>query len=230
MKPISTIPVIAIDGPSGSGKGTISRLLAKSLGWHFLDSGAIYRALAWLMLNTQVAVTDNKWVALAEKMDLQFEGGDVASPLIRLNGQDVTQALLTETYGEQASKIAIFPEVRALLLEKQRHFRQSPGLVADGRDMGSVVFPDATLKIFLSASLSERAQRRYNQLKAKGINVNLHTILDELKVRDARDEQRQFAPLKPAKDAINVDTTNLTIPQVVKFIENRFKSLPKISA
>lgn len=213
-------PVVTIDGPSSSGKGTIGRLLAKALNWHFLDSGSLYRALAFRMAQENITVNDNEEIKkLAEELDLKFEFFNGVQLLIRLNGEDVTQVLLTEKCGNNASQIAVFPQVRAALLEKQRDFRQPPGLVADGRDMGTVVFPDANLKIFLSASLSERTRRRYTQLKEQGINVSLTTIETELKIRDERDEKREFAPLKSAEDAVLVDTTHLSIAETVAQIE-----------
>lgn len=220
------IPVITIDGPGSSGKGTVGRLLAQSLGWNFLDSGALYRALGLLMERENVAVEDTRGLkALSQKLHLTFEflpqpegGASTYSVKVYLNGEDVTQALLTEACGNKASQIAVFPAVREVLLEKQRDFRQFPGLVADGRDMGSVVFPDAEVKIFLSASVQERARRRYHQLKEQGINVSLGAIETELKARDERDEKRQFAPLKSAEDAIWVDTTGLSIAKVVDHI------------
>lgn len=217
---MNSSPVVTIDGPSSSGKGTIGRLLAQALNWHFLDSGAFYRALALRMLQKNITVEDKEGIEkLAEELHLEFEFFNGTQLFIKLNGENVTQALLTETCGNSASQIAVFPQVRTALLKKQRDFRKPPGLVADGRDMGTVVFPDADLKIFLSASLSERTRRRYTQLKEKGINVSLSTIETELKVRDERDEQREFAPLMSAKDAILVDTTNLSIAETVAYIE-----------
>jgi CMP/dCMP kinase len=217
-------PVVTIDGPGSSGKGTVGRLLARTLGWHFLDSGALYRALAFMMDQEKIAVEDKRGLeALTRKLNLEFEFISEPSNAYRvkvlLNGKDVTQALLTESCGNRASEIAVFPQVREALLEKQRAFRKPPGLVADGRDMGSVIFPNAELKIFLSASVQERARRRYRQLKEQGINVSLGTIETELKARDERDEGRSFAPLKSAEDAILVDTTDVSIAKVVEHIE-----------
>jgi cytidylate kinase len=221
-----SIPVITIDGPGSSGKGTIGKLLAKKLKWHFLDSGALYRALAFLLLTENIAVEDEKTLKLLiETLDLVFEFSPEGDWLVKLNDIDVTQALRTEACGQKASQIAVLPYVRTLLIEKQHCFRQPPGLVADGRDMGSVIFPDAILKIFLSASLQERARRRYIQLKEQGINVSLSNIEAELKTRDNRDQNRQFAPLRPAEDAILVDTTGLSIEQVLDQIEQLFQAL-----
>lgn len=221
MNNMSKIPVITIDGPGSSGKGTIGRLLAQKLGWHFLDSGALYRGLALWMLEENVALENTaKIKELAEELDLSFVCLENGTYTVNLNGAPVTQAILSETCGSRASQIAAFPEVRAALLGKQREFRKLPGLVADGRDMGTVIFPDADLKIFLSASVKERAERRYSQLKAQGINVSLTTIEAELKARDDRDSQRQIAPLKPAEDAVLVDTTHSSIAEVIECISD----------
>ncbi|MDP3332770.1 MAG: (d)CMP kinase, partial [Methylococcaceae bacterium] len=169
---VMTVPVLTIDGPSGAGKGTISRLVAKKLGWNYLDSGSIYRSLAIALLQQTVDLADEAAIVkVAETMDLAFECGDEL--IVKLNGVDITAQLGLETTGNTASIIAVLPEVRQALLQKQQNFRQSPGLVADGRDMGTVVFPDATSKVFLTASAEERARRRYKQLKEKGIDANL---------------------------------------------------------
>lgn len=210
----AAVPVIAVDGPSGTGKGTLSLHLALALGWHFLDSGALYRVLAHHALLSGVELTDEPGVArLALDLPVGFAGGD-GEPKVLLDGRDVTAAIRTEEGGAAASVVAALPAVRAALLERQRAFRTAPGLVADGRDMGTVVFPDASFKLFLTASAEARAERRYKQLKGKGIDVNLAALLEDIRRRDQRDEQRAVAPLQPAPDAEILDTTNLGIPEV----------------
>ena len=209
------IPVLTIDGPSGAGKGTVSRLLAKQLGWHYLDSGAIYRALALEITEKDIehgSISDIVEAALA--MHLSFECDKEFTVL--LNGQNITDLLGLESTGNSASKIAVIPEIRAALLKKQHDFKQAPGLVADGRDMGTVVFPDAKYKVFLTASASERAERRYKQLKLKGIDANLSKITTDIQERDQRDSERQFSPLIPAPDAVYIDSSNLSIQAVVE--------------
>ncbi len=208
------IPVLTIDGPSGAGKGTVSRLLAKQLGWHYLDSGAIYRALALEITEKDIehgSISDIVEAALA--MHLSFECDKEFTVL--LNGQNITDLLGLESTGNSASKIAVIPEIRAALLKKQHDFKQAPGLVADGRDMGTVVFPDAKYKVFLTASASERAERRYKQLKLKGIDANLSTITTDIQERDQRDSERQFAPLVPAADAVYIDSSTMSIQAVI---------------
>ncbi len=208
------IPILTIDGPSGAGKGTVSRLVAQQLGWHYLDSGAIYRALALELTEKDVlhdSIAEIVEVALA--MDLVFECSENQS--VRLNGQDITDLLGLESTGNNASKIAAIPEIRAALLQKQHDFKQAPGLVADGRDMGTVVFPDAKYKVFLTASASERAERRYKQLKQKGIDANLSKITADIQERDQRDGERQISPLVPATDAVYIDSSTLSIQAVV---------------
>lgn len=213
-------PVITIDGPSGSGKGTIAGLLAKQLGWNLLDSGALYRLLAFAASNHGVDLTNEEAMKLlAAHLDVQFvAGGDGQGQRIILEGEEVTEVIRNEQIGAGASQVASLPAVREALLQRQQAFREMPGLVADGRDMGTVVFPDAPLKVFLTASAEERARRRYLQLKAKGDDVNLASLLDEIRARDERDTQRAVAPLKPAADAIQLDSTELSIEQVLERI------------
>lgn len=227
----SLMPVITIDGPSGSGKGTISSLIATQLGFHFLDSGALYRLVALAARRNGLTLDQvPALAALAEHLSIEFRPDPASNETkILLNGDAVTDAIRSETCGNDASKVAAFGEVRKALLEKQRAFRKPPGLVADGRDMGSVVFPDASLKIFLTASIEERAKRRYKQLKDKGMDVNLSTLLDELSERDSRDSARQIAPLTPAADAISVDTTGVSVDNVVKQILRLWRSVSKPS-
>lgn len=209
------VPVLTIDGPSGAGKGTVSRLIAQKLGWHYLDSGAIYRALA-LELSEKDVLHESiaEMVDVALGMDLVFGCSENRSVL--LNGQDITDLLGLESTGNNASKIASIPEIRAALLQKQHDFKQAPGLVADGRDMGTVVFPEAKHKVFLTASASERAERRYKQLKEKGIDANLSEITADIQERDQRDSEREFSPLIPAKDAVYIDSSDMSIDQVVE--------------
>lgn len=212
-------PVITVDGPSGTGKGTVGLQLAARLGWHFLDSGALYRALGLAAGAANVALDDVAGLAgLALAMDIQFLPKNDGLPGVSLRGVDVSESLRAENTGEIASKIAVIPEVRQALLQKQHEFRQFPGLVADGRDMGTVVFVDAVLKLFLTASAEERAQRRYKQLKEKGFDVNLARLLGEVQARDQRDETREISPLRPAKKAAIIDTTTMTIAEVVDYI------------
>lgn len=215
-------PVITIDGPSGSGKGTVSALLAARLGWNFLDSGALYRLLAFAAGNHGVDLTNEEVLkVLAAHLDVQFKPGVAGrDQSIVLEGEEVTDAIRNEHIGAGASQVAAWPAVREALLQRQRAFRESPGLVADGRDMGTIVFPDAPLKIFLTASAEERARRRWEQLKAKGDDVNLASLLDEIRKRDERDMQRAVAPLKPADDAVHIDSTALSIDQVLTRIQD----------
>ena len=209
-------PILAIDGPGGAGKGTISCLMAERLGWHLLDSGALYRLTAYAANKHGVALDDERNLAqLAQTLDVSFPVKQ-ATPLTLLEGESVGQAIRNEQVGEWASQVAALPGVRSALLQRQRDFRLLPGLVADGRDMGTVVFPDASLKIFLTASAEERARRRHLQLQEAGVDANLSSLLKEIQARDARDTQRSVAPLKPADDAITLDSTRLSIPEVVE--------------
>jgi len=212
-------PVITIDGASGTGKGTISQLVAKRLEWKFLDSGALYRVLALAAYKHSVALDNEKALeVLAEHLDVQFFAQESNLSQVILEGEEVTETIRTEKIGNAASIVAALPAVRAALLSRQRIFREPPGLVADGRDMGTVIFPDAELKIFLKASPEERALRRLNQLKDRGISVTLANLIEELRERDRRDQERAIAPLKPAEDAICIETDHLTIDQVVERI------------
>ena len=211
-------PVITIDGPSASGKGTLSAMVAAALGWTMLDSGALYRLVALAALQAELLETDvEKLAQLALDLDVQFIS-EAGENRILLQGQDVTDAIRTETCGNMASKVAAIAEVRSSLLERQRAFRTEPGLLADGRDMGTVVFPDAVLKIFLTATAEERAKRRYKQLKEKGIDVSLGDLFDEIAERDKRDSNRSSAPLLAAEDAVLLDTTDITAEQAAKQI------------
>jgi cytidylate kinase len=205
----ANIPVVTLDGPGGSGKGTIGLLLAKELGWHFLDSGALYRILAFAAQKHQLELSDESALeALAVRLDVQFKED------IFLEGQKVTDHIRSESCGNAASIIAVYPRVRAALLDRQRAFCKPPGLVADGRDMGTVVFPGAKVKLFLEASVEERAKRRFLQLKDKGQSGTLQSLLEEIAARDARDKSRVTAPLKPAKEAVVIDTTGMVIEEV----------------
>ncbi|ANB17731.1 (d)CMP kinase [Dokdonella koreensis] len=219
MTPASPLaaPVLTIDGPSGSGKGTISRLVADALGWHLLDSGALYRAVGYAAGMAGLDLSDTEAVTrCAQITKIAFrdpkDGGETR---VVVNGHDATDELRTETAGAAASAIAAIPGVRAALFERQRGFRKAPGLVADGRDMGTVIFPDAPHKVFLTASAAERARRRHKQLKEKGLNVTLASLLHEIEARDARDAARVVAPLKPAPDAVLIDTTGIPVGAVV---------------
>jgi len=210
-------PVITIDGPCGSGKGTISQLLAQKLGWHLLESGALYRVLALASQKNHIALDDEaalERLAIDLKVEFRIAAEDGVVQVF-LEGEEITGLIRTEDIGCVASKISAFVKVRQALLEMQRELRQNPGLVADGRDMGTVVFPDANVKIFLIADLEERAKRRQKQLLENGIDVKLAALIEELAARDARDQQRTASPLKPADDAIVVDTTDLNIEEVV---------------
>lgn len=210
-------PVLAVDGPGGSGKGTVCRAITEAMGWHLLDSGAIYRALAVAAGSRGLDAADtDALVSLARELDVVFEPEPSGEIRVLVDGEDVSVRLRSEQTGDLASQVAAVPEARDALLDRQRAFRKAPGLVADGRDMGTVVFPDATLKIFLTASPEERARRRYNQLKEQGVDVSLADLLDEIAVRDERDRNRAVAPLKPAADAEEVDTTGLPVEAVVE--------------
>ncbi len=208
------IPVLTIDGPSGAGKGTVSRIVAKKLGWNYLDSGSIYRSLAIALLQRNVDLTnENEILGVAHALDLAFECNDEL--IVKLNGEDITPQLGTEATGNAASIVAAIPEVRQVLLQKQKDFKKPPGLVADGRDMGTVVFPDADIKVFLTASVAERADRRYKQLIEKGIDVNILQITREIEERDCRDKGRKTAPLAQAEDALFIDSSAMTIDAVI---------------
>jgi CMP/dCMP kinase len=213
------VPVIAIDGPSASGKGAVASRVAAALGFHYLESGALYRLVALLSLREHV-LQEAKLAGLAQSMDVVFQGGEIV-----LDKQDVTEAVRTEECGNRASEVARMPSVRQSLLHRQRAFREPPGLVADGRDMGTVVFPDATLKIFLTARPEVRAERRHKQLIEKGINANLRALSRDLAERDARDANRAVAPLAPAPDSQVLDSSGLSIEAVVERILKAYQAL-----
>ena len=219
---MAAIPVITVDGPSGAGKGTISHMLADTLGWHLLDSGALYRVTGHACLLEGVDWGDEEAVAaVARELDVSFSGDANGEILVAYKGSDVSQAIRTEEGGRGASTVAAIPAVREALLARQRDFLQLPGLVADGRDMGTVVFPSAPLKFFLTASPEERARRRYKQLIAKGENVSLPRLLEDIQERDARDSSRPVSPLVPAEDAIVLDSSTMPIAEVFDVVMSK---------
>ncbi|GAA0520445.1 (d)CMP kinase [Tatumella terrea] len=224
---MTTVPVITIDGPSGAGKGTLCKALAETLQWHLLDSGAIYRVLALAALHHQVDIgSEEALVPIAAHLDVRFVSVEGELQVI-LEGEEVTHEIRTQEVSNTASKVAAFPRVREALLRRQRGFKEAPGLIADGRDMGTVVFPEAPVKIFLDASAEERAQRRMLQLQEKGFDVNFERLLSEIKERDDRDRNRAVAPLVPAADALVIDSTGMTIDQVIEKSLDYAKSLLK---
>jgi cytidylate kinase len=214
---MATVPVLTIDGPSGSGKGTVARQVADRLGWHLLDSGALYRLVALAARNRSIPLDDESAVArIAQQLDVRFGADAAGEEQIWLAAEEVSAQIRTEQAGEGASKVAALPAVRTALMDRQRSFATPPGLVADGRDMGTVIFPAAPLKIFLTASPAERAQRRYKQLKDKGLDANLAALSLEIAERDRRDASRPIAPLRPADDAHVIDSTSMSIDAVVE--------------
>ena len=216
---MSELPVIAIDGPSGSGKGTIARRVARALDWHLLDSGALYRLVALAAARKgQTDAPAEALAAIASDLDVRFESDDAGEERVWLGDSDVSAELRTEECGRLASHVAALPEVRQALLGLQKGFRTAPGLVADGRDMGTTVFPDAVLKVFLTASADERAKRRHKQLKDKGIDVSLPALSRDIEDRDRRDSERSVAPLRPAEDARLLDSSNQTIDDVTQTV------------
>lgn len=225
MKLARQIPVVTIDGPSGSGKGTVSQILAARLGWHYLDSGALYRVLGLVAQRRGINLDDEPALCrLAESMKISFVPQPDGSPAgVNVDGEDVSAELRTETTGALASQVAALPAIRAALLQKQRDFRNLPGLIADGRDMGTTVFPEALLKVFLTANPVVRAERRHKQLKEKGFNANLDSILGEIRHRDARDTERSASPLKPAADAWILDCSALSLIEVVETVSRRLQ-------
>jgi cytidylate kinase len=211
-----SIPVLTLDGPSGSGKGTVGQICAQKLGWHYLDSGAIYRALAYVVQQAGTDPADVETVVRhAENLEMECLPNPPEPAMIYVNGEQVDGRLRTEEAGRMASELAALPQVREALLQAQRRQRRAPGLVADGRDMGTVVFPDAAWKFFLTASAEERARRRYKQLKLKGFDVSLAPLFEAIQERDTRDARRAVSPLKPADDAIVLDTSSMSIDEVV---------------
>jgi cytidylate kinase len=215
------IKIITVDGPSGSGKGTVSRILAKQLGFHYLDSGALYRLLGLVAVRHGIEIELSSDLAyLAENMDVRFEALPNGHNRVLLEGEDVTQELRTEETGALASQVAAIPRVRDALLIRQQQFAKTPGLVADGRDMGSKVFPEAQLKIFLTASIEERANRRYKQLLEQGENVSLRALEEQVRSRDERDMNRKASPLVVATDAVEVDTSDLSIQEAIDRLQN----------
>ncbi len=219
-QPRARPPVIAVDGPSASGKGTVAQLVARHLGFHFLDSGVLYRLVALAALDAGADLDDDSRISdIALKLKATFSDN-----LIQMGGWDVSLAIRAERIGEAASRVAALPGVRRALLQRQRGYRRQPGLVADGRDMGSVVFPDAVLKVFLTATPEERAQRRYKQLMEKGLSANMAVLLQDIRERDARDSARSVAPLEKAPDAVQIDTTGMTVDAVVAEVLARFSA------
>jgi cytidylate kinase len=218
-------PVITIDGAGGTGKGVVTHRLAKILGWHLLDSGVLYRVLGYAAIKHNISIEDETaLLRLAEHLDVKFISAATCDPpQIVYENLDVTQLIRTETMGNTASRVGVFPLVRAALLNRLRAFQEPPGLVTDGRDMGTVVFPNAEYKFFLTASVDTRARRRLKQLKQIGIHANLGDLILELKLRDQRDQERAVAPLKPAADALVIDTDQLTVDQVVECIMDVIK-------
>ena len=226
---MTTVPVMTIDGPSGAGKGTLCKAIAEKLQWHLLDSGAIYRVLALAALHHRVDISSEEaLVPIAAHLDVRFLSVDGELQVI-LEGEEVTSEIRTQDVSNTASKVAAFPRVREALLRRQRAFKEAPGLIADGRDMGTVVFPEAAVKIFLDASAEERAERRMLQLQEKGFSVNFERPLSEIKERDDRDRNRAVAPLVPAADALVIDSTGMTIEQVIEktleYARSRLKDL-----
>jgi len=217
------LKVLTIDGPSGSGKGTVAKILSQKLGWELLDSGALYRLVAFGALKHGIALDDVASLAeLALNLDVEFKleaGSELLIPVFE--GEDVSSKIRTEKCGDAASKVAALNPVRDALLDRQRAFATEAGLIADGRDMGTVVFPESPVKVYLNASAEERAERRFNQLKVSGESVSIAAILSEIKARDERDMNREVAPLKPAEDAIEIDSTNLSIDEVVSLISEK---------
>jgi cytidylate kinase len=221
MTAVAPVPVIAIDGPTASGKGTVARLVAQNLGWHLLDSGALYRLTALSALRRGASTDDEAQLAeLARSLPVRFQGSQIF-----FDSEDVTDAIRAEEIGVVASRIAVLGGVRVALLERQRAYRRLPGLVADGRDMGSVVFPDARLKVFLTASVESRAERRYKQLIEKGFSANFDSLLRELQERDARDQSRANAPLVAAQGAVVIDSSLLSVLQTVSEVMDRWTAV-----